>query len=135
MNFKAVIPLAALGVALLGSPAHAQETKGSGQAAFVVDKGLAKTGKTVWSAKGCMGCHMIGKKLAAPDLNGLYERRTAEWVKSWLKNPEPMFETDAAVQAMVKEYNGLKMPNMKLTDAQIDQVMHYIASEQKAKKK
>jgi mono/diheme cytochrome c family protein len=56
-------------------------------------------------------------------------------VKSWLKNPEPMFETDAAVQAMVKEYNGLKMPNMKLTDAQIDQVMHYIASEQKAKKK
>jgi hypothetical protein len=28
----------------------------------------------------------------------------------------------------------MKMPNLKLTDAQIDQVMHYIASEQKAKK-
>ena len=114
------------------TPAQAQEAKAS--TPFVVDKGLAKAGKGVWSAKGCVGCHMIGKKMAGPDLNGLYERRGADWVKSWLKNPEPMFESDEAVKAMVKEFNGMKMPNMKLTDAQIDQVMHYIASEQKAKK-
>lgn len=119
----------ALGAGLVAAPVHAQES-----APLVVDKNLAKAGKNVWSAKGCMGCHMIGKKMAAPDLNGLYERRSVEWVRTWLKTPEPMFETDEAVKAMVKEYNGLKMPNMKLTDAQIDQVMHYIASEQKAKK-
>jgi mono/diheme cytochrome c family protein len=121
------------GVMMAAAPASGQETKAS--EAIVVDKNLAKAGKGVWSSKGCMGCHMIGKKMAAPDLNGLYERRTPDWVKAWLKNPEPMFESDEAVKAMVKEYNGLKMPNMKLTDAQVDQVMHYIASEQKAAKK
>ena len=68
------------GAVLVASPAGAQDTKES--ETFVVDKSLAKAGKNVWSAKGCMGCHMIGKKLAAPDLNGLYERRTAEWVKT-----------------------------------------------------
>lgn len=124
--------LAMVAAVVAATPAKAQDTEASKP--FVVDKDLAKAGKGVWSAKGCMSCHMIGKKMAAPDLDGLYERRTAEWVKMLLKAPEPMFENDAALKAMVREYNGLKMPNMKLTDAQIDQVMHYIASEQKAKK-
>lgn len=132
MKHYVVAVVIAAGAVLMASPASAQDTQASEP--FVVDKSLAKAGKSVWSAKGCMGCHMIGKKMAAPDLNGLYERRTAEWVKSWLKDPAPFFESDEAVKAMVKEYNGMKMPNLKLTDAQIDQVMHYIASEQKAKK-
>lgn len=132
MKRIATFAFVAVAAVLGAAPAQAQDTNPS--TAFVVDKDLAKAGKGVWSAKGCMGCHMIGKKLAAPDLNGLYERRSAEWVKAWLKAPESMFESDADVKAMVQEYNGMKMPNLRLTDAQIEQVMHYIASEQKAKK-
>lgn len=119
--------------AILGtSTAHAQGIKASKP--FLVDKALVNAGKNVWSAKGCMACHMIGKEMAAPDLNGLYERRSAEWIKSWLKDPAPFFESDDAIKAMVKQYNGMKMPNLKLTEAEIDQVMHYIASQQKSKK-
>lgn len=124
---------------LIAKPAFAQDKSSEAapqSAEFVVDKTLAKTGKNVWAAKGCMGCHTIGKgQMAAPDLNGLYERRTVEWIKTWLKDPTPMFETDETAKAMLKEWNGLKMPNMKLSDADIDAVMHYIASEQKANKK
>lgn len=136
MNIKAAIGFGTLAVMLAAVPAHAQEEKSNdGAAAFTVDKELAKSGKKVWTAKGCMGCHTIGKgKLAAPDLNGLYERRDVEWVKRWLKTPEPMFETDEAVKTMVKEWNGLKMPNLKLSDAEIDAVMHYIGEQQKTKK-
>ena len=124
-----------LGLLLITGAAHAQEQKTSEHPAFVVEKALAKAGKQVWTAKGCMACHTIGKgKLAAPDLNGLYERRTTEWVKTWLKNPEPMFESDEAVKAMMKEWNNVKMPNMKLSDADIDAVMHYIGEQQKKKK-
>src|SRR5512134_2344697 len=125
MKATAALGLIAGALVLAAVPAQAQEPQASnGAAAFVVDKNLAKTGKNVWTSKGCMGCHTIGKgKLAAPDLNGLYERRAAEWVKKWLKNPEAMYETDEAVKAMLKEWNGLKMPNLKLSDAEVDAVM------------
>lgn len=137
MKIGAAVGFGALAVMLAAVPAQGQEDKGSnGAAVFAVDKELAKSGKKLWTAKGCMGCHTIGKgKLAAPDLDGLYERREAEWVKRWLKEPEPMYETDDAVKAMLKEWNGLKMPNLKLTDAEIDALMHYIGEQQKTKKK
>jgi mono/diheme cytochrome c family protein len=47
-----------------------------------------------------------------------------------------MFETDETAKALLKEYNNVKMPNMKLTEEQVDQVLHYIVEQgQKAKKK
>lgn len=137
MKINAAIVAGACAVMLVSAPAYAQEQQPvSAGAAFVVDKELAKAGKNVWSSKGCMGCHTIGKgKLAGPDLNGLYERRETDWVKTWLKSPEAMYETDETVKAMVKEWNGLKMPNLKLKDNEIDAVMHYIGEQQKTKKK
>jgi cytochrome c2 len=137
MKINAAIVFVAFAVMLAAFPTAAQaQQEGSDAPQFVVDKALAKTGKNVWSAKGCMGCHTIGKgKLAGPDLNGLYERRQADWVKTWLKNPEAMYETDETVKAMLKEWNGLKMPNLKLKDNEIDAVMHYIGEQQKTKKK
>ena len=136
MKISAAILASACAVVLVAAPANAQEQQQAGDGEpFVVNKELAKAGKNVWTGKGCMGCHSIGKgKLAGPDLNGLYERRQTEWVKTWLKNPEAMYETDEAVKAMLKEWNGLKMPNMKLKDTEIDAVMHYIGEQQKAKK-
>jgi mono/diheme cytochrome c family protein len=121
------------------SYAQAQEKAAEAQAAasFTVDAAKAKAGQKVWGAKACMGCHTIGKgRLAGPDLAGLLERRTEEWARSWLKDPTPMFETDETAKALLKEYNNVKMPNMKLTEEQIDQVLHYIVEQgQKAKKK
>ena len=131
---KAALLVGAIGVVFIAEPASAQEVKASdGQ--FVADAALAKTGKSKFSSKGCNACHSIGKgKMAGPDLNGLYERRTAEWVKNWLKDPNTMLATDDQAKAMLKEYNGIKMPNLKLSDADVEALMHYIAAEQKAKK-
>jgi mono/diheme cytochrome c family protein len=128
-----------LGVLLLTAPAYAQETA-DGKAStgqFVVDKDKAKAGQKVFGAKACMGCHTVGKgRLAGPDLAGMFERRTEAWLRAWLKDPAPMFETDETAKTLLKEYNNVKMPNMKLTDEQIEQVLHYIADESsKVKKK
>ncbi|MGQ0814313.1 MAG: c-type cytochrome [Gemmatimonadota bacterium] len=112
---------------MVAAPVHAQQK----EAPPVVNAELAQTGAKLWSAKACMSCHTIGKgKVIAPDLAGLFERRTVEWVKTWLKEPEPMFESDDAVKAMVNEYNGLKMPDMKLSAEEIEALMHYIAEQQ-----
>jgi nitrite reductase (NO-forming) len=118
------------------APASAQETPPHAHKTYEVDKDKAKTGAKVFNSKGCMACHTIGKgRLAGPDLAGLLDRRDVGWVQSWLKNPEPMFASDTAVIAMVKEFKGAKMPNMKLKDEEIEQLIHYMVDQgQKAKK-
>lgn len=133
---KAAVIGGVLSALMIAVPAHAQEKAAEGSAAFVVDKDQAKAGSKVFVAKACSGCHTIGKgRLAGPDLAGVLERRSETWVRTWLKDPTPMFETDETAQAMLKEYN-LKMPNMKLTEEQIEQLLHYIVDTgSKAKKK
>ena len=126
---KAVIfGIAMTASAVLATPSFAQEKASNGAASeFVVDAAKAKAGAKVFGGKACMGCHTIGKgRLAGPDLGGLLERRGEEWTRKWLKDPTAMFETDSTAKALLKEYNNVKMPNMKLTDEQIDQVLHYI---------
>ena len=136
---KAVLFGFALLAVAAATPAHAQDKATATEAKKVweVDKSKAKQGAAVFGAKMCMGCHTVGKgRLAGPDLAGLLERRETDWVLRWLKDPTPMFETDSTAKALLKEYNNVKMPNMKLTDAQIDQVIHYIVEQgQKSKKK
>ena len=127
----------ALFVVLVGGTADAAYGQGTqdGGAAFVVDKDLAKQGKSLWTSKMCSGCHTIGKgKSAGPDVAHILDRREVDWVKNWLRDPEAMMASDPDAQAMLKEYNNLKMPNMKLTDAQIDQLLHYMMEASPRKK-
>ena len=46
-----------------------------------------------------------------------------------------MLTSDSLAMAMLAEYKNVKMPNMKLTDADIDALIHYIADETAKKKK
>ena len=132
---KAGLVMMAAAAVLVAKPAQAQEVKASGSEQFPVDAALAKVGKSKWSSKGCSACHTIGKgKMAGPDLNGVFERRTVDWLKSWLKDPPAMLATDETAKAMLKEYNGIKMPNLKLKEEEISALLNYMAQEQKAKK-
>jgi len=101
---------------------------------FTVDPNLAKRGRTVYQNKGCGGCHAIGKVNAAPDLAGVYERRSSEWLHRWLKSTTEMLQTDSAAMSMLKTWKNIKMPDMKLSDADIDALMHYIAQETQKKR-
>lgn len=129
------VALAALAVlAFAKAPVQAQEMKASGS--YGSDEAAAKKGKGLFSARGCVGCHTVGKgKLAGPDLAGVTERREAEWLKKWLKSPDELLATDPIAQEMLKEYKGAKMPNMKLKDDEVEALMHFMAAEsQKVKK-
>jgi protein SCO1/2 len=99
------------------------------QGSFTVDPALAKTGKKLWQNRGCSGCHGIGKKQAGPDLAGVSDRRDADWLRRWLKDTDSMLQTDSIAQAMLAEWNNIKMPNLKLSDADVDALLHYIAQE------
>jgi mono/diheme cytochrome c family protein len=75
-----------------------------------------------------MICHTIGGgKGAGPDLIAVHERRSIDWLTRWLKNTTEMLETDSIAKAMLVEHRNIKMPQVKLSDADINAVLHYIA--------
>ncbi len=117
--------------------ARAQAAEDMKASEFAVDDALAKQGKSLFTARACTGCHTIGKgKMAGPDLAHVLDRRSLEWLKTWLKDPPAMMETDETAKALLKEYNNMKMPNMKLTDAESLALIHHMAKESlKVKKK
>jgi len=120
---KATLGLAA--IVALSLPAQAAAQGGS----FTVDPAKAEVGKKTWVKFGCQGCHKIGGKTGGPDLAGVLERRSVAWLNKWLKNTAEMLQTDSTAMALLKEWKGYKMPQMKVTDADIDNLLHYIGSE------
>jgi mono/diheme cytochrome c family protein len=96
------------------------------QSAAQADK--ATVGKTLFQRRGCAGCHGIGKKgkMAGPDLGGVSQRRSNAWLKSWLKSPDTMIFSDSTAKALYEQYNKTKMPNMKLSDEEIEALIAYI---------
>jgi protein SCO1/2 len=128
------LTVAAGAVVLLGAlPLSLANAQGSG---FTVDPTLAKAGQKTYTNKGCVTCHTIGRgRVAGPDLAGVVERRDLAWLKSWLKDPAAMLQGDSIAQAMLAESKGVKMPNVKLTDREIDALIHYMAAESEKVKK
>lgn len=101
---------------------------------ITVDENQAKRGKSLFTSRGCNACHAFGKKLAGPDLVGATERRSQDWLRRWLKNTDEMLESDSIAQAMLAEYQNVKMPNLKLSDADVDALLHYMQQESDKKK-
>lgn len=74
----------------------------------------------------CSACHSIGKgKLVGPDLAGISEKRTEDWIISFVKNAQALGETDADAKAMIDEY-GYPMPNQNVSDDEIKAIIAYI---------
>jgi protein SCO1/2 len=124
MTRTSKLALAALvgGLIAWGSVAQAQ--------GVTVDANLAKKGKSIFVNRGCSTCHSIGKGvLAGPDLAGVTTRRDLAWLKSWLKDPAAMLASDSIAQAMLAQAKGVKMPNVKLQDQEIEALIHYMAQE------
>lgn len=104
------------------------------QGGVTVDQALAKRGKTLFTNRGCNACHAFGKKLAGPDLVGATERRDQEWLRRWLKNTDEMLQSDSTAQAMLVEFKNVKMPNLKLSDDEVEALLHYMQQESDKKK-
>lgn len=75
----------------------------------------------------CIGCHSIGGgKRVGPDLKDIILRRDEAWVKSFIANPNAMFETDPIAQELLQEYNGVRMPPLGLSPEQVNAVVEYL---------
>jgi mono/diheme cytochrome c family protein len=84
-------------------------------------------GKAVFESL-CKGCHTIGGgKLVGPDLQGVAERRTADWVRAFILSPDKVIAAgDPIAKQLVSESNNVQMPNLGVTEAQIGQLLTFL---------
>jgi len=65
----------------------------------------------------CSSCHTIGKgKRVGPDLSGVHTRRDASWLRRFIAEPSSMLNTDGDARALLREFNGVRMPDLGLND-------------------
>jgi nitrite reductase (NO-forming) len=85
---------------------------------------LAQRGKLDFELK-CIACHAIaGGEKVGPDLHLVTRRRTEDWLTRWIKNPDPMLQTDPIAKEMLAKYK-IPMPNQNATDAEIKGYIAY----------
>jgi len=87
----------------------------------------ADEGKIIYDAK-CASCHTIGGGvLVGPDLEGVTTRRESDWLMRWIAEPDVMLaEGDPIAGQMLADFNGIPMPNLALTDAEVASVVVYL---------
>jgi cytochrome c2 len=90
------------------------------------DVAQAKTGEEIFQS-GCNACHTIGGgRLVGPDLLGVSERRTEEWLVKFVQHSQAMVEAgDPVAVGLFEEHNKVTMPDQALTKAEVLAVMEY----------
>ena len=85
---------------------------------FHSDEPSLEGGRILFNELGCVNCHDRKSGLPdrkGPELNGILERSHPDWIRSFLKNPS-------------KLNLGTNMPNLNLSDRDVEAVVHYLAS-------
>lgn len=86
-------------------------------------------GRAIFDLK-CKPCHTIGGgDLVGPDLEGVTDRREREWLLSFIAAPdEKIAADDPIVTELLEKYNQVAMPNLGLTETEIEALLAYFAS-------
>ena len=89
-----------------------------------------ETGEEVFNTT-CFACHTIGGgRLIGPDLAGVHETRSQEWLEAFIKSSQSMInDGDPEAVALYEEYNNLLMPDTPASDEGIRQVISYIEAQ------
>jgi cytochrome c551/c552 len=89
-------------------------------------------GRKIFLAR-CAACHNVNKQVLGPALAGIEERRSVEWIASFIRSSQTMVrEGDAEAVKLYAAFNKIPMPDHRdLTDEQIASIIEYVRSEAK----
>lgn len=91
-----------------------------------VDEALAERGEELFQSKGCIACHTIGGgRLTGPDLAGVTERRSFEWIYHQISNPDSMTTHDPTARQLMAEYMT-QMPTLGLQPEDTKALYEYL---------
>jgi len=88
---------------------------------------LAEQGEHIFQQK-CVACHTVGKgdRPTGPDLAGVTERRDRQWLFRMILHPGEMLDSgDPTAAALLKKFNGLRMPDLGLSDDEVEALLAY----------
>lgn len=75
----------------------------------------------------CSKCHTVGKgDRVGPDLKGVTVRRTPEWLAAFMRKPSAMLDSDPEAKKLLEKFNGVRMEDMGLTEAQVSGLAAYL---------
>lgn len=75
----------------------------------------------------CSACHTVGggDKLG-PDLLGITKVREHDWLVRMIRQPEQLLSSnDPIAVALVKQYKGMRMPNLSVDNDEVDLLLQY----------
>jgi cytochrome c551/c552 len=89
-------------------------------------------GKAIFSTR-CASCHNVNKVLTGPALAGVNERRSIDWIISFVHSSQTMVKKgDKDAVALFEKFNKIPMPDHPdLTDQDIKSIVSFIKSESK----
>jgi mono/diheme cytochrome c family protein len=78
----------------------------------------------------CSACHTVGGgQLVGPDLEGVSERRSEEWIIGFVQRSQELVRAgDPNAVALFEEYNRIPMPDQPLSDDEVRSVIEYITA-------
>ncbi|MDY0780852.1 c-type cytochrome [Tenacibaculum sp. IB213877] len=91
-----------------------------------IDEARQKEGKKLFKSL-CASCHKLDKKLVGPALAGVEDRRSNDWLKSWIHDNAALRASgDKDAIAVYEEYNQSNMTAFpQLTEQNIDDILYY----------
>ncbi|WP_370090552.1 cytochrome c3 family protein [Ekhidna sp.] len=93
------------------------------------DESVIAAGEATFKTN-CTTCHRIWEVRIGPALNNVTERRSVEWLNSWIKNSQAMIASgDEDAVALYEEYNQTLMQAFPFNDQQVMEILAYIKAE------
>lgn len=97
-----------------------------------INEALAKEGKNIFNTK-CFACHRMDSKLVGPALVPIVKKTNPVYLMNYLLNTTEMQKKEPEIKRMIKEYNGIAMPDQYLNEKQARAVLEYMRAEAKEK--
>ena len=87
-------------------------------------------GKNIFSTR-CASCHNVNKILTGPALAGVHERRSMDWIISFVKSSQTLVKSgDKTAVELFNKFNKIPMPDHPdLSDANITSIVEFIKAE------
>ena len=77
----------------------------------------------------CVACHTIGAGVRiGPDLAGVTERRDADWLRRFIRDPEQMRKAGDSIATANRAQYGIPMPDFGLTAPQVESVIAHLGA-------
>ncbi len=92
-----------------------------------INEAMVKEGESIFNSK-CFACHRLDTKLVGPALTPIVKKTNFVYLMNYLLNTTEMQAKEPELKKLIKEYNGIVMPNQYLNKKQARAVLEYLRS-------